>query len=290
MLDIRIQDKEVSGYAYNNANNMLTHIEWILERQLSEDSSDGMKGLASDNSNALNKYKSTINIKKRDVLAASIAAANIITTDNITAKPDITSNSDAQDESERQNVFRLAAIGVKEEIAEGITNISGKDITNPILRMTDGRDFKSVDEYHIHQLLTDITEGEERPEATNIRRQFVNFTGTISDCRETVVTNVKIMAEIAAKLQGYGVQVHSYLQSVVILSNTELAAHQKWGTEISVTHFKIMAEYRYNHIHDADSIRKVLIILATVDALRDRRKAKAPGELADMVSQGMKRL
>ena len=51
-----------------------------------------------------------------------------------------------------------------------------------------------------------------------------------------------------------------------------------------------MAEYRYNHIHDADSIRKVLIILATVDALRDCRKAKAPGELADMVSQGMTRL
>ena len=51
-----------------------------------------------------------------------------------------------------------------------------------------------------------------------------------------------------------------------------------------------MAKYRYNHSHDADSIRKVLIILATADVSQDCRKAKAPGELADMVSQGMKRL
>ena len=51
-----------------------------------------------------------------------------------------------------------------------------------------------------------------------------------------------------------------------------------------------MAKYRYNHIHDVDSIRKVLQIFATADALLDRRKAKAPGELADMVSQEMTRL
>ena len=105
-----------------------------------------MKGLASDNSNALNKYKSTINIKKIDVLVASIADANIITTDSTTTEPEIKSNSDAQDEAERQNVFRLAAIGVKEEIAEGITKIFGKDITHPILRMTDGSNFKYVEE------------------------------------------------------------------------------------------------------------------------------------------------
>ena len=134
-----------------------------------------MKGLASDKSNALNEYKSAINIKNRYVLAASKVAADIISTDVSTVEPEITTNSNAQEESDRQNFFRLEAIGVKEGIAEGITKIVGKDITNPILITTDDINFKSVYEYQIHQLFTAITEGAERPEDTNIRRHFVNI-------------------------------------------------------------------------------------------------------------------
>ena len=59
-----------------------------------------MKGLASDINNALNEYKSTIHIKKRDVIAASRAAANLASTDGSTVKPDITNNSNAQDEAD----------------------------------------------------------------------------------------------------------------------------------------------------------------------------------------------
>ena len=59
-----------------------------------------MKGLASDINSALNKYKSTIHIKKRDVLAASRAAAKCASTDNSTVKPDIINSSDAQDKAD----------------------------------------------------------------------------------------------------------------------------------------------------------------------------------------------
>ena len=96
-----------------------------------------------------------------------------------------------QDKANQQNFFRLSTIGVKEGITEGIAKIVGRDITNPILRTTDNSYFKSVDKYQIHQLLTAIIEGSERPESTNIQRQFVNITGTIFDWRETVVTNVE---------------------------------------------------------------------------------------------------
>ena len=65
----------------------LKKTEQVLERKLLEDSSDGMKGLASGNSNMLNNYKPTINIKNRDVIAASREAANFISTDASTVKP-----------------------------------------------------------------------------------------------------------------------------------------------------------------------------------------------------------
>ena len=94
------------------------------------------------------------------------------------------------------------------------------------MQTTDNSDFKSIDKYQIHQLFTDITEGAERPEATNIRWQFVNIAGKMFYWRETVITNVKRMEALAAKLQGYGVWVHKDLRAVVILANTEWAAQQ----------------------------------------------------------------
>ena len=156
MSDIRLHKNKVCGYAYNYANTLLQQIERVLERQLYEDSANGMKGLKRNFSNVLSKYKSTVHIKKRDVLVASRAAADCLSTNNITVKPEIVNNSNAQDEANRQNVFRLAAIGVKEGTAEGITKIFRMDITNPILRTTDNSKFKLVDQYQIQQLFTTI--------------------------------------------------------------------------------------------------------------------------------------
>ena len=120
-----------------------------------------MKVLASAVVNALNNYKSTVHIKKRGVLAESKSATERASIEDSTVKPEINTNSDVQDEADPHNVFHLAAIGVKEGIAEGITKIVGRDITNPILWTTDNSDFKSVDQYQIHQLYTVITEGAE---------------------------------------------------------------------------------------------------------------------------------
>ena len=101
MLEIRLHKNNVGGYTYNDANLLFTQIERVLERQLYKDSDYGMKGLASDVSNTLNKYKSAIHIKKRDVLAASRAAAKRASTYNITVKPKIANISNEQDKADR---------------------------------------------------------------------------------------------------------------------------------------------------------------------------------------------
>ena len=142
-----------------------------------------MKGLASDVSNALNDYKSTIHTNKRDVLVALRVAAKRTNTNDSTTKPEIENNSDAQDKADRQNVFRLAAISVKEVIVEGITKIVGRDIMKPIIRTTDNINFKSVDQFHIHQLFTAITEGAERTESSKIWQHFVNIARKFFDRR-----------------------------------------------------------------------------------------------------------
>jgi hypothetical protein len=168
-----------------------------------------MKGLLSTANNTLTEYKANISIKHKDVLKDSKDTAGCLSNSSGTpVQPEITTNSDAQEEADRQNTYRLAAIGVKEGVAAGITKIVGKDITNPILRTSDGISFKSVDEYQLHQLVTAITEGEDRPEATTIRQQFVNIAGMVFDWRDTVAINVKKFATNAAKTQAYGIRIH----------------------------------------------------------------------------------
>ena len=170
MLEIRLHKNEVGSYAYNDAYTLTTQIKCVIEQHLFEDSADGMKGLASVVRNTLNNYKSKLHIKKRDMLTVSRASAERASIKDSTVEPEINKNCDTQVEADLQNDFRLAAIGVKEGISEGIIKIVRRDIINPILRTTENRNFKSVDQYQIHQLFTAITEGEERPESSNIRR------------------------------------------------------------------------------------------------------------------------
>ena len=71
MSEIRLHRIEVGGYAYNDVDTLITQIERVLERQMFEDSTDVMSGMARAVVNALNKYKLEVHIKKRDVLTAS---------------------------------------------------------------------------------------------------------------------------------------------------------------------------------------------------------------------------
>ncbi len=64
----------------------------------------------------------------------------------------------------------------------------------------------------------------------------------------------------------------------------------KVGQRDCVAHRKMQEKNLYNHVHDADSTKDILKMLAKADEACNRRKAKAPGELADMVSQGITRL
>ena len=93
---IDILKNEVGGYAYNDANTLITEIERVLAEQLFEDSTDGMKGLISMAKNTLTEYKATISIKCKDVLKDSKdATACLSSNSGTTVQPEIATNSNA---------------------------------------------------------------------------------------------------------------------------------------------------------------------------------------------------
>ena len=109
-------------------------------------------------------------------------------------------------------------------MAEVITALVGKAIANPVLWTADGSDFRGVDEYQLHQLYKAIMEGADRPELTNIRRQYVNLAGTMLDFRETFAVNCEQLAAAAMKYQGFGIAVHNNLMANILMANAEWAA------------------------------------------------------------------
>ena len=139
-------------------------------------------------------------------------------------------------------------------------------------------------------MYTTIMEGADRPEATNIRRQYVNLAGTMFDFLKTFVVNCERLAAVAMKSQGFGIVVPDNLMANILMAKAEWAAGQSWGNKIRVAYCDVNQKYKYNHAYTPTSLNEIKRAMAVAHEERNRRKAKAPGELADMVSQVMERL
>ena len=105
--------------------------------------------------------------------------------------PKITTNADSQDKADQHNTSQLSEIGVKEAIASAITLIVGAQITNPILLTTDGLEFRRVDEYALHHLISAFMGGAEQPSAPVIRQMMVDMMATTFDWGKSATTNLE---------------------------------------------------------------------------------------------------
>ena len=159
MQEFLITNNDVGGYKYNAAVTFIKQINRVLEQQLFEELADGMVGLGSKTPNMLINYKSNVTTNKSDVKRQSISEVQAASSKINIVAPDITTNANAQDEADRQNIARIASIEVKEAILAAITSIVGAQITNRILRTTDGSDFRTVDEYELRQMLSSVKGG-----------------------------------------------------------------------------------------------------------------------------------
>ena len=106
-----------------------------------------MKGLLADATNGLSSILLTKLVTRYSVLKESKATPAAASISMITMEPEIKYKANTQEDANRINMFRLAAIGAKEGAAAGISKVVGTDITDATLRTTNGQDFKTVDEF-----------------------------------------------------------------------------------------------------------------------------------------------
>ena len=78
-----------------------------------------------------------------------------------------TVQSEVQKEADCCNMAAQAMIGAKEGIVKAITTLVGTNITDSVLRTSDG-DFKSIDNYTLHKVLQAAFEHTDRPPAAYV--------------------------------------------------------------------------------------------------------------------------
>ena len=138
-------------------------------------------------------------------------------------------------------------------------------IANPILRTMDEADFRTVDQYELHQLLTAIKEGAEHPSATTIRGMVVSVVATTFDWRASAATNYGKLSTAAAKAVTYIITIDSNMKGLIVAAKVASAARETWGTKLAKAQRKSKAAYLYNHVRDLASIKAMMKHLGAAD-------------------------
>jgi hypothetical protein len=248
-----------------------------------------MADLLEEHPNVLNNIKSTDMADAATILKeAKDEAARLSKTTGMTEKPAFETRGDAQDEADRRNYAYQAAIGAKEGAAEAITQKVGSDITDAVLRNTDGNDAKGVDEWSLFDVIEAAKQGAMRPSTGDILTQVIAALSYNFDFRKKIATNMEQLRTKVARINSYGITHDDTAVALTLLANIERATTQDWGREFRPAIQEIRRKYKYNHKHDAASIAFMCKELAAADAVRQLSDAPAPStESANSVADSV---
>ena len=139
-----------------------------------------------------------------------------------------------------------------------ITAKVGNDITDTVLKMAGGSDYRGVDEYQLEDLLNAVMQGTNRPSTTDILDQFVALITFSFNFQKKVGANMELVRAKVGSMQPYGITVDEMQLALILLANIEMAASKDYGREFRPALQNIHRQYPYNYVHDATSLEDML--------------------------------
>jgi hypothetical protein len=161
---------------------------------------------------------------------AKNAAAKESKATGTTVTSAFTLRSEAKEEADRCNVAAQAIIGAKEGIVEALTALVGTNITNSVLRTSDG-DFKSVDKYTVYEVMQAAYENADCPPMTDVLEQLIEVLHYTFDFRKKISANMEFVQNLANRMSAYGIEVGTPSIVLMFLTNIETATKHKYGRE-----------------------------------------------------------
>ena len=281
--ELELRKNSAGQYDHDDIMTLKKGIENVLGSQWNAlTPGKGVKMLLEKTPNVLTKIKETDVIDTDSILktskeeAATANAAAASGAEPAVAK--ITARVDAESEADRQNIARQAAIGAKEGTAAGISKHVGTDVTDSVLREADGN-AKKVDEWHLHEIITEMIAAADRPATTSVLDALVEILQWQFDFRKRISANVEVLKAKNTKVKAFGLEATTAQLVLTIMANVEPAAEHDYGRAFRTPLETIRTTFKYDYKHDATSLKQVLDLLAQADTHRNMRDAPAPTEL-----------
>jgi hypothetical protein len=136
---------------------------------------------------------------------------------------------EAQEEADHLNVINQLVIGAKEGVVEAVMKLVGSNITNAVLRIADGSNHKSIEDYTLFAVMAAAINGTNQPSTTNVLEQLLEVINHTFDFRKKVSTNMELMQSNAARMATYGIAISIPQLTLTLIANIENATKAMYG-------------------------------------------------------------
>ena len=188
--------------------------------------------------------------------------------------PTITAQMEAQEEADQLNVINQLVIGAKEDVVKYITKLVGSDITNAILRMANGSDHKSINDFTLFEVMKLAINGADQPSMNDVLEHLLEVINHNFDFCKKISFNMELMQSNVAQMATYGIIIGIPQLTLTLLANIETATKSNYGCEFFSAMYAIRKKYTYN------LLQFILNELAGADGGRVLKDAPAPGEVS----------
>jgi hypothetical protein len=209
-------------YNHDAATTFIAGIHRVLRKTYNPgDPGNGMFKLCAA-ANAITMIKATSVATAKSVLDDTKAFAAAATTGSTIVPPAINSRADAQDEADRINLINQAVIGTKEGAAEAITAKVVSDITNAELKIANGPDFRSIDDWLLKEVLAAVVQGADHPNSTDVLSQLLQVIQFEFDFRKKSLSQHGTPSRRSRPDDRHGITVDDSQMALVLLANIDL--------------------------------------------------------------------
>ncbi len=150
-----------------------------------------------------------------------------------TILPMIMEQEDARKEAKCQNITNQSIVGTKEGVIKSLIRIVGGGVLDAITMSPDGSDYRSIDDYTLHELMQVAIDHASRPEVDDVRDMLMTWYDTEFDFRKSIHLNMQALKEAAtsspnSESQSTNRNLHSsYLPSYSVRRNTSGDANSR---------------------------------------------------------------
>jgi len=192
---LTLQTNEYGQYTHNAILLLQKGIQHVLVSQFNpSDPGKGMVKLFDDGNNILTRVQSTDAITAGSVLKSAKKRADKLST--MTGKsvlPTFHTRTEAQKEADQLNVINQSVIGAKEGVVKAVSKLVGNNITDTILRMPNGSDHKSIDDFTLYEVMKVAIERADRPNTNDVLEQLIEVINHPFDFHKKVSVNMELM-------------------------------------------------------------------------------------------------